>query len=123
MVRGNHVQALFRSDFGSVLAGLLEIVTKLDQFCALRTHGRILRFAVTKWDDDCHGHIEPLSGQRYRLPMIAAGGSDQSPNCFLALEKRVNMDDCRSRLECTDWRVVLVLDPNISSEPLIEQRP
>ena len=58
------MQALFLSELGSVLAGFLEVVPKLNQFRALRAHSRILRFAVAERNDNCDGNIEPLSGER-----------------------------------------------------------
>ena len=61
-----------------VLAGLLKIVPKLDEFRTLRAHGGILLRAVAPGHHDVHRHVEPAPGQRQRLSVISARGGDQS---------------------------------------------
>ncbi len=117
------MQILLLSEFVGMLARFLKVLAELNQVRALSSHGGVLFSAVAVRHDDGHRHLESLTGQSDRLAVVAASGGNQSFDSVGALEQFRRVDDCASRLEGTDGSMVLVLDPHIHAEPMVEQRP
>ena len=71
------MQPLFGSELLSMLARFLEIAAELNQVPALPAHRCILFAAVAVRHNDSDRHVKSLSGERNRLPMIAARRGDE----------------------------------------------
>jgi hypothetical protein len=55
------------------------------------------------------------------LPVVAGGGGDDAAPALRVREPRQQVDPAAD-LESTDWLVVLVLDPGLCPDQLIERR-
>src|SRR5579864_208179 len=123
MVDGNHVQVLIFSQLGSVLARLLKVFPKLDQLCSLRPHGRVLLGAVAERNHNSDRNLKPLSRQRHRLSVVAARRGNQPFDPVLLTKYLSRVHHRRARLKRANRRVVLMLDPHVRTQPLVQQRP
>ena len=96
----------------------LKILAMLDQFGAERAHGAVLLDRIAPRHID-HGRNAVAAGREGEaLPVIAArGGNDPGRVRPLPLQP-VEIDQPAAHLEGADRRVVLVLDHDVSAEPL-----
>src|SRR5207249_4405772 len=113
MVGRHKMQALLSSELLSMLARFLEIAAELNQLRALPAHRCILFAAVAVRHNDSDRHVESLSGQRNRLPMIAARRGDEPFDPIWFLEKFSRVDNRSPSLERADRGVVFVLHPHL----------
>src|ERR1700690_2731362 len=123
MVAGNEMQAVLGGELPGMFAGFLVVVAKLDEVCALGSHRGVFLHAVAMWDDDSDGNVEALSGQRDRLAVVSAGCGDESFNYGCVLKKFCRIGDGGAGLVSARRSVVLMLDPDVGLESLIQQRP
>ena len=117
------MQLLALSEADCVLAGGLEIVARLDQPRAERAHREVLFAAVAVRHDDRRRETQPGSGIGNALAVIAAGRGDDAPHVRFGTTQIVEIDETAAQFEGADRRVVLVLDPDLGTDPLSEQRP
>jgi hypothetical protein len=100
----------------------LEVSAMLDQLGPQGSHGRILFEAVPMRYDDPGFDTVTRRAQSYGLSMIPTrGGNDRSDGTIFCKVRKV--DQASSDLERSDRSVILVLDPDIDSEPITEQGP
>ena len=101
----------------------LEVVAVLDELDSLGEHGLVLLRAVAVGDDDDGFETEKAGGEANALSEIAAGGRDDAGEGGVSIFEPVQVDDCSANFEGADLGVVLMLDPCLSAEALIEKRP
>lgn len=72
-----------------------------------------------------HGRLKvvPLCRKAHRLAMVAPGRRDYSWGVRLRLPQMSQIDQAASNLECPDWTVVFVLEPQFQAQALVQQGP
>src|ERR1700732_1090230 len=101
-----------------LLACGLEILAMLDEVGAKCLHGAVLLDRIAARYVDRDRQARTARGVGKALPVIAArGGNNAGRSRPLALQA-VDKDEPAAHLEGADRRVVLVLDDDVSAEPL-----
>src|SRR5258708_25301103 len=119
----NHHQVALARDLRSVLKGILEIATVLDQFSAESAHRCVLlkTVAVRHHNDG----TQPIATGRKRdaLTVIAAGCCDNSERRGSAAQQIVNVDQPATQLERANGSVIFVLYPDLATAARRERWP
>ena len=123
MERVDHGEGALLRQRAGIFERLLKVVPMLYQFHALREHGAILLFAVAKGNDDhsldtcqsrCHAHA---------LAVVAARGCHHARHPRMRLLQPIHVDQRAAQLECAHRSMVLMLDPSLGAETVVDQRP
>src|SRR5258705_6464086 len=109
-------------DLRGYLRCFLKIPPPFDQLDAERLHGGILLDAVAVRNDDHRWNSIAQSSEADGLSVIPPGGGYDSGRLSRA-GQFVEVDKASTQLECTCWRMVLVLYPHCCSGSCVQQRP
>jgi len=107
----------------SVLVRLLEIIAKLDEISAKRSHRGILLRAVTVWNHDDGPQTRTFCRKSDALAMIATRGGDYSTQRRLTAAQTLHINKSAAYFERAQRRMILVLYPDIRADSRGQQRP
>ncbi|MCY1448086.1 hypothetical protein D9M71_647330 [compost metagenome] len=106
-----------------LFTGLVEIGAVFDQLRTLGAHRRVLlpRVTLRHHDDDRQPGV--TCRQRHALPVVATGGSDQSTHLRFLPQQPLHVKQTAAHLERTGRCMVLMLDPDLATQPLGQPWP
>jgi hypothetical protein len=123
MERFNQGEAALGGEGVRKLERLLKVVAVLDQFDTLGEHGAVLFAAVAVGDGDDRLEAVEARGHAHSLAVIAPGGGHHAGQGGLGPLEPIDIDQGPAQLEGADGGVVLVLDPGLGPQALVEQGP
>src|SRR6202012_2218414 len=72
---------------------------------------------------DSSGNASPRRRERYRLPVVTAGGRNDACHFRLGTSEAIHGDDIAAYFERTVWRVILVFHPHGAADTRAEFGP
>ena len=123
MERLDHCVTAFGCQLRGKLERLLEVLPMDNELRALRGHRAIFLFAVAMGNHDQGLQSMQSRSHSHALTMVASRGRNNTFEPRLRLLQPVHVDQCAAQLERSNRGVILVLQPGLGPEPLIQQRP
>ena len=123
MERVDQLEALIRGKGARKLQRLLEVLAVFHQFDPLGQHGAILLFAVAVGNDNDRLQTQKPRSHAHTLAMISARGRHHASQASLCLLEPVKIHERSPQFERSHRRMILMLDPGLGSQPVVDERP
>src|SRR5690242_17405479 len=110
------MQLLLIGQRRSMLVRLLEIVAKLDEISAKRSHRGILLRTVAVWNHNDRTQTHTLCGKSDALAVIATRGGNYSIQRWVTASKFLDINESAANFERAQRRMIFVLYPDIRTD-------